>query len=46
MRVGASPGVDVSKQIATLAAGYPGLQVASRNVVNAQDELLTTQPPT
>ncbi len=41
--VGAPATVDVTKNLTTIAGSYPGLQVASRTVANAQDELLTTQ---
>jgi len=44
--VGASPGTrsaTLSMEIGSLSPSYPGLRVASRSVVNAQDELADTQ---
>jgi putative ABC transport system permease protein len=44
--IGASPGTSpatLAAHIASLSAGYPGLQVASRSVVNAQYEQSSSQ---
>jgi putative ABC transport system permease protein len=44
--VGASPGTSptaLSNELASVSASYPGLEVASRSIANAQDDLLNSQ---